>query len=155
MSEIIIRPDDPESADAVWCLEQYYALLSEAMGTPFEVSKSLDPDRNALRPPLGGFWVARLDGAAVGCCGLKGDGSETGEIKRLWVAESTRGQGLARRLMAEAEDTARTLGMTRLQLDTNRTLTAAIAMYHRLGWTEIPAFNEEPYADHWFEKQLS
>ncbi|MFK7944761.1 MAG: GNAT family N-acetyltransferase [Paracoccaceae bacterium] len=154
MLDISVDTADPESADAVWCLAEYYALLSDAMGTPFEVSKSLDPDRNALRPPQGGFWVARQQGAPVGCCGLKGNGSETGEIKRLWIAESTRGKGLATQLMKTAEDEARTLGMTRLRLDTNRTLTAAIAMYHRLGWTEIPAFNDEPYAHHWFEKQL-
>lgn len=154
MEEIAIAHEDPESAEAVWCLEQYYALLSASIGEPFDVARSRDPDRDALRPPLGTFLVARLAGDAIGCCGLKGDGSQDGEIKRLWVAETARGRGLASRLMAEAEAHARSLGMTRLRLDTNRTLTAAIAMYHRLGWTEIPAFNDEPYAHHWFEKTL-
>ena len=154
MTEFVLAHEDPESADAVWCLERYYAALSDSFDEPFDVGRSLDPDRDALRPPLGAFLVARLGGDAVGCCGLKGNGSPDGEIKRLWVAEAARGRGLAKQLMAEAEARARSLGMTRLRLDTNRTLTAAIAMYHRLGWTEIPAFNDEPYAHHWFEKRL-
>jgi hypothetical protein len=33
-------------------------------------------------------------------------------------------------------------------------LTEAIALYRRTGWREIPAFNAEPYAHHWFEKRL-
>ena len=41
-----------------------------------------------------------------------------------------------------------------MQLDTNRTLVEAIAMYRRLGYVEIDAFNDEPYAHHWFEKRL-
>jgi GNAT superfamily N-acetyltransferase len=155
MDEIMIRHEDPDSADALACLEQYYAVLRQTFEEPFEVSRSLDPDCDALRLPLGAFLVARRAGSLLGCCGLKGDGSGTGEIKRLWVADAARGQGLARRLMDEAEARARDLGMTRLRLDTNRSLTAAIAMYHRLGWTEIPAFNTEPYAHHWFEKRLS
>lgn len=154
MAPIVIAHEDPESTDAVWCLEQYYALLSASIGEPFDVSRSRDPERVALRPPLGAFLVARLAGDAIGCCGLKGDGSPDGEVKRLWVAETARGRGLATRLMTEAESRAIDLGMTRLRLDTNRTLRAAIAMYHRLGWTEIPAFNDEPYAHHWFEKRL-
>jgi len=56
--------------------------------------------------------------------------------------------------MATAETRARALGMTRLRLDTNRALTAAIAMYRKTGWREIAAFNDEPYAHHWFEKDL-
>lgn len=154
MALISIAHEDPGSGDAGCCLEQYYAALNASFDEPFEVSRSLDPDRDALRPPLGAFLVARLEGAPVGCCGLKGNGSADGEIKRLWVSDSARGQGLATRLMAEAESRARALGMTRLRLDTNRTLTAAIAMYRSHGWTEIPAFNDEPYAHHWFEKAL-
>ncbi|MEY2590801.1 MAG: hypothetical protein QOJ67_2785, partial [Acidimicrobiaceae bacterium] len=40
------------------------------------------------------------------------------------------------------------------RLDTNQTLTEAIAMYRSAGYHEVDAFNDEPYAHHWFEKQL-
>ena len=61
---------------------------------------------------------------------------------------------LARRLMDQAETGARALGLTTLRLDTNRALPEAIAMYHRLGWTEIDRFNDDPYAQVFFEKRL-
>lgn len=150
-----ITVEDPETADARACLQAYYDLLAVTFDEPFEVGRSLDPDRDALRAPLGAFWVARMGKDPVGCCGLKGDGTVVGEIKRLWVSPAARGQGLATRLMATAEAHARALDMTTLRLDTNRTLTAAIAMYRAQGWREIAAFNTEPYAHHWFEKTIS
>ena len=57
--------------------------------------------------------------------------------------------------MTAAEERALALGMRRLRLDTNRALRAAMALYRTLGWREIPAFNAEPYAHHWFEKRLA
>ena len=152
---IAIADEDPETPDATACLAAYYADLARLFETGFDPAASLDPERAALRPPRGTFLVARADGLPVGCCALKGDGSETGEIKRLWVAPAARGLGLARRLMTTAEDRARGLGMRRLRLDTNRALTAATALYRALGWREVPAFNAEPYAHHWFEKRLA
>ena len=68
----------------------------------------------------------------------------------MWVDESVRGLGLGRRMLAELE--ARARGTVRLE--TNASLTEAIALYRSSGWTEVPAFNDEPYAHHWFEKRL-
>ncbi len=151
---IRIAEIDPEAADARYCLGEYYATLARRFETGFEVTKSLDPDAGALRPPFGAFLLALSGDAPLGCVALKGSGGEVGEIKRLWIAPAARGMGLATRLMEAAETRARTLGMTTLRLDTNRALTEAIALYRRLGWIEIPAFNAEPYAHHWFEKRL-
>ncbi|MEM7743563.1 MAG: GNAT family N-acetyltransferase [Pseudomonadota bacterium] len=151
---VAIDVEDPESAASRACLDGYYRTLSAMIGEPFDPAASLDPERDALRPPLGAFFVARVSGDAVGCCALKGSGGPIGEIKRLWVGDKARGLGAARLLMTAAEARARELGMTTLRLDTNRALTVAIAMYRKHGWREIPAFNTEPYAHHWFEKTL-
>ncbi|HEY7002653.1 MAG TPA: GNAT family N-acetyltransferase, partial [Gaiellaceae bacterium] len=62
--------------------------------------------------------------------------------------------GLGRRLLAELEDRARKTGARAARLDTNRNLTEAIAMYRSSGYEEIPRFNDERYAHHWFEKRL-
>jgi ribosomal protein S18 acetylase RimI-like enzyme len=113
-----------------------------------------DPDTDALRPPRGAFLLALASDTPPGCAALKGDGGDNGEIKRLWIAPEARGMGLVKRLMAAAAASARSLGMTRLRLDTNRALTETIALCRATGWTEIQRFNEEPYADHWFEKRL-
>jgi ribosomal protein S18 acetylase RimI-like enzyme len=76
-------------------------------------------------------------------------------VKRLWIAPEARGQGLARRLMQRVEAAARGAGLTRLVLDTNATLTEAMALYRRLGWQEIARYNDNPYAQAWFAKDLA
>lgn len=73
----------------------------------------------------------------------------------MWVAPRTRGLGLARRFLAELEARAARHGRDVLRLDTNKALDAAIGLYHSAGFEEVPAFNDEPYADHWFEKRIT
>jgi ribosomal protein S18 acetylase RimI-like enzyme len=73
----------------------------------------------------------------------------------MWVGESARGLGVGRRVLGELEAHAAAQGARRLRLDTNRTLTEAIALYRSSGFVEVAPFNEEPYAHHWFEKGIS
>ena len=56
--------------------------------------------------------------------------------------------------LAELERHARTSGVTTLRLETNRSLTEAIALYRASGFTEVEPFNDEPHAHHWFAKPL-
>jgi len=152
--EIAILRADPESAAARACLSAYFRVLTERIeGISQAHVPDPDPEAASYRPPKGTFLLARRGGEALGCVALKRIAPETGEVKRLWVAEAARGQGLARRLMRAIEDEARALGFTRLQLDTNGALTAAVALYRADGWTEIPAYTDWP-ATHWFAKPL-
>ena len=70
------------------------------------------------------------------------------------VASSARGLGIGRRLLAELELRAAEHGARMARLETNRSLVEAIAMYRSAGYREVPAFNDEAYAHHWFEKRL-
>jgi ribosomal protein S18 acetylase RimI-like enzyme len=72
----------------------------------------------------------------------------------MWVAPTARGLGLGRTLLNALEQhAARSHPLARLE--TNRALEAAIRLYRSSGYVEVPAFNEEPYAHHWFEKNLT
>jgi hypothetical protein len=42
-----------------------------------------------------------------------------------------------------------------MRLDVRGDLIEARAMYARLGYREMPCFNDHPYAEHWFEKRLA
>lgn len=86
--------------------------------------------------------------------GVKLAGGAAAELKRLWVDPTARGFGVGRRLVAALEGQAVAHGYWKVRLDTNRTLTEAIALYRSLGYEEIEAFNDEQYAHHWFEKRL-
>ena len=145
---------DPGEDDAQRCLRAYEAELNERFDAGFVVDAALPLPADELRAPAGCFVVAYHDGEAIGCGGLKLHGTDPAEIKRVWVDRSARGLGLARRLLTELEDRARAAGAPAVQLDTNRTLTEAIALYRKTGYVEIEAFNDEPYAHHWFQKDL-
>jgi ribosomal protein S18 acetylase RimI-like enzyme len=76
------------------------------------------------------------------------------EIKRMWVAPTARGLGVGRRLLAALEQRAAG-SHTAVRLETNAALLEAIALYRSSGYREVAAFNDEAYAHHWFEKQLT
>jgi DNA-binding MarR family transcriptional regulator/GNAT superfamily N-acetyltransferase len=153
-SMIAIRIEHPHSPDGRWCLEQYFDELSRRFDAGFDPVQSSVPDAGEMAPPTGLFLIARLRGAPVGCGGLLIHDDEPPEIKRMWVAPASRGLGLGRRLLAELEQHAHASGAGAVRLDTNRNLAEAIAMYRSSGYEEVPRFNDERYAHHWFEKRL-
>ncbi|MEV5978520.1 helix-turn-helix domain-containing GNAT family N-acetyltransferase [Streptomyces sp. NPDC052114] len=145
---------DPDHPDARYCLRSYFTELQERFDTGFDPALSLLPDAGGLRPPHGLFLVARAHGEPVGCAGLKLPPGAPAEIKRMWVAPAARGLGLGRRFLTELAERARRHGCDVLRLDTNKALDAARGLYLSCGFAEVPAFNDEPYAHHWFEKRL-
>jgi DNA-binding MarR family transcriptional regulator/GNAT superfamily N-acetyltransferase len=153
-SHIVVEEMDPRHDDARYCLGEYYAELARRFENGFDVSLSRDPDAADMVRPRGAFLVAMSDGLPIGCVGLKGSGGEIAEIKRLWIAPSARGLGLARRLMTAVEDIARELSIRILRLDTNSALPEAQQLYRSTGWNEIDRFNDDPYPDTFFEKRL-
>jgi GNAT superfamily N-acetyltransferase len=150
-----VRVDVPDSADAQWCIEQYFIELTERFDTGFDPIKSNPASDEDLIPPRGYLVVARFDGDPVGCGVLKRTNPTTGEIKRMWTASYARRRGVARRILHTLETIAREAGLTVLRLETNRALAEAQALYRKDGYIEVDAFNDEPYAHHWFEKYLS
>lgn len=154
-ASIEIRPEPPDSKAARLCLSGYFGELAQRFDGGFDPARSISASAAELTPPDGVFLVAWLDGAPAGCAALKlGAADGVGELKRMWTAPEARGLGIARRLLAALEARAREAGLTRLHLETNRTLKEAQALYRRAGYQEVAPFNDEPYAHHWFEKRL-
>jgi DNA-binding MarR family transcriptional regulator/N-acetylglutamate synthase-like GNAT family acetyltransferase len=155
ISMVVIAPEDPSSADARWCLSHYFAELGERFEEPFDPGRTLPADSNDLAPPSGAFLLARFSGQPAGCGALKTLSPGVGEIVRMWVDRAHRGLGVATRILHALEEQAAALGHHRVRLYTNRSLGEAKAMYRGNGYVEIPRYNDDPYADHWFEKRLA
>jgi DNA-binding MarR family transcriptional regulator/N-acetylglutamate synthase-like GNAT family acetyltransferase len=149
-----VRAIDPAHPDAQICIREYFVELGRRFETGFDPALSIPAELHELRPPAGVFLVATLRSEPVGCGGLKFHGDEPTELKRMWVADSVRGLGIGRRLLTELESCAVAAGTRVLRLETNQTLTEAISLYRSAGYREVDAFNDEPYAHHWFEKEL-
>jgi DNA-binding MarR family transcriptional regulator/GNAT superfamily N-acetyltransferase len=145
---------DPSSVGARHCIGEYFRELDTRFEHGFDASRSIPADADELTEPAGLLLLARLHRAPVGCGAVKFHNDGVAEIKRMWVDPSARGLGLGRRILSELERRARLRGMTMARLETNQSLTEAIALYCNAGYAEVPAFNAEPYAHHWFEKRL-
>jgi DNA-binding MarR family transcriptional regulator/GNAT superfamily N-acetyltransferase len=147
---------DPHSSGASWALEQYFAELDERFETGFDVHDGgAENDALAMVEPRGMFLLMSTDTTTVGCGGVQQIDEHTGELKRMWVDPDWRGLGLGTRLLDRLEQGAVGLGYGRVVLDTNGSLTEAIAMYRAAGYREIERYNTNPYAQHFFEKDLS
>ena len=145
---------DPDLPDARSCISAYVAELNRRSETGYDPTAGVSADPHELRPPAGAMLVAYLHGEPVGCGAVKHHAREPSDIKRMWVAEPVRGLGIGKQLLGELESRALAHGARSVRLDTNHNLTEAIAMYRRAGYTEITRYNDEPFADHWFEKRL-
>jgi DNA-binding MarR family transcriptional regulator/GNAT superfamily N-acetyltransferase len=150
-----IRCLDPAHPHSRYCMREYFAELDRRFEGGFDPSASISADDDELRPPAGLLLIATLRSEPIGCGALKFHETSPTELKRMWVAKSARGLGIGRRILAELEAEAARHGSRVVRLETNKSLTEAIALYRSSGYTEVGAFNDEPYAHHWFEKRLS
>jgi len=148
-----IAPLDPAHPHARHCLREYVAELDRRFRGGFDPAHSISAGEEELRPPAGLLLVATLQSQPIGCGALKFHDGRPTEIKRMWVAESARGLGIGRRLLAELEAQAARSSSPVVRLETNEALTQAIAMYRSAGYSEVAPFNDEAYAHHWFEKR--
>jgi DNA-binding MarR family transcriptional regulator/GNAT superfamily N-acetyltransferase len=146
---------DPAGVDATAALSSYFAELDVRFRAGFVPSDGgADHDAAAMSAPHGAFVVVRDDRDVIGCGGVLRIDRRTAEIKRMWIGVDWRGLGLGRRLLVHLENVARDLGYRRVVLDTNETLCEAIAMYRSHSYVAIDRYNDNPYAHHWFAKEL-
>ncbi len=153
-ASVEVRREAPASADGRWCIAQYFKELANRFETGFDPGKTNSASEAELTPPAGYLVIARLDGRPVACGALKIKDSAVAEIKRMWTAELARGLGIARKVLATLEGIACERRITTVRLETNKALVEAQALYRKCGYREVAAFNDEPYAHHWFEKRL-
>ena len=116
-----------------------------------EIAKGPPPD---LVPPNGVLLLARADGEPAGLGGVRYLNTEIAEVKSMYVVPSFRGGGLGRQILARLDEIALEQGCRAVRLDTSDYLTPAVGLYRAAGYREVAAYNENPKADLWFERQL-
>jgi len=99
--------------------------------------------------------LARVDGEPAGLGGVRHLDTEAAEVKSMYVAPAFRGSGLGRRILARLDEIALEHGCRAVRLDTSDYLTPAVGLYRSAGYREVPAYNENPKADLWFERPLA
>ncbi|QIK65488.1 GNAT family N-acetyltransferase [Nocardioides sp. HDW12B] len=146
-------PPDAPAAQAA--LDAYVRELDDRFPDHFVPGPMSAADVAELTRPRGAFVVAVHQGEPVACGGVRRLDPGTVEVKRMWVHRDWRGAGLGGRLLRHLEATAVDLGCRRIVLDTHRVLAEAVALYGRAGYREIERYNDNPYAEAWFEKRVA
>jgi GNAT superfamily N-acetyltransferase len=149
-----VNVEDPAGPRAQQCLREYFAELDRRFDSGYDPGAALPCEVDDMRPPAGIFLVATMGDEAVGCGALKFHTGGPAELKRMWVSPRVRGAGIGRRLLEELESHAVDGGSNAIRLDTNHVLTEAIALYRAAGYLPVAPFNNDRYADNWFEKPL-
>lgn len=128
------------SAEVGALIVELNAELSALYPEPGATHFRLDPTEVA--PGRGAFLIARIDGRPVGCGAVRLLEGGEAEIKRMYVAPQVRGKGFGRAVLDHLEAEARKLGARRLVLETGTRQKAAILLYERAGFTQIPPYGE-------------
>ncbi len=153
-----LRVEVVDSSSPAWrrALARYFAELDERFATGFEPADPSERGEGAASgdPATGVFVVACVGADVVGCGAVHVLEADTAEIRRMWVDPTRRRTGVASRVLERLEAYAREFGCRRVVLDTNATLTEAVALYERRGYGRIPRYNDNPYAQVWFAKVL-
>ncbi|MFD5841390.1 GNAT family N-acetyltransferase [Streptomyces chartreusis] len=153
LASITVALVDGAAPDARACLDGYAADIDERFPEGFDKDDLVAPQE--VSGDAGAFFVAYEEARPVGCGALRRLEPGVGEIRHVWVHPAARRLGLARRLLDALEQEAVARRLSVVRLDTHAALTEAQAMYRACGYTAIPAYDDNVYASHWFEKRLA
>ena len=136
MSDVTIREFQPGDAEAFFELNrewiQRYFWLE-----PADLEVLWHP-QEAILDVGGRIFMAVRGEARVGCCALIPIAPGEYELAKMAVSPAERRQGIGRRLIESAIARAERIGATRLYLETNHTLTGAVALYESMGFRHVP-----------------
>jgi GNAT superfamily N-acetyltransferase len=137
----------------------YEVFIAEAdgpLGEGVDLAAEIAAGPPAELGEAGGvLLLARVDRAPAGLGGVRHLDGEVAEVKSMYVFPAHRGIGLGRRILTELEQIAAENGCRAVRLDTSDYLVEAIGLYRSAGYSEVPAYNENPKASLWFERSLA
>jgi len=144
-SDVTIVPYKPayatyfKSLNEEW-LEKLFAIEEEDV-------KMLNNPKEVILDNGGAILFAQYEGEIVGCCALKHEGNQVYELIKMAVTETAQGKGIGYLVCKAIIDKAIALGATELYLISHSSLDAAIHLYKKLGFRQVPvtARDQERY----------
>jgi GNAT superfamily N-acetyltransferase len=150
-SSLTIRVVDPADPEAEALVADFFTEVASRY-PGFDPSLQPAAPLDAFTPAQGGmFLIAFRREYPVACAGLQRLDSTTCDVRRVFVREAARGEGVARTLLGALVDSARELGYERARLDTGDRLPEARSLFLSFGFRDIDDYNGNPYAAYWME----
>ncbi|MEO1661621.1 MAG: GNAT family N-acetyltransferase [Pseudomonadota bacterium] len=133
---MMIRDYTP--ADAAAFRDLNLAWVEKFFTVEAEDRAQLDDPQTHILDKGGAILIAELDGEAVGTAGLvPGHGPGVLELIKMSARSDLQGRGIGRALMDAAIAKSRAMGATRIWLETNTVLDAALALYRKSGFRQL------------------
>jgi len=149
---ITISVESPLQEDVRALVRDLNETLDDLTPPEFNYSMSVEE----MADPSTTVFVARDDGAAIGCGALKRHAGSIGEVKRMFTRPQAQGQGIGGRILGEIEALARKEGLEQLVLETGDRHPAAWRIYERGGFQRCGAVLDYPDSKYsvFYEKSL-
>jgi putative acetyltransferase len=151
--QLIIAESDQHFEDGKRLFREYAASLTIDL-TFQRFAEELEAVREQYGGPAGALLLAYMDGRAVGCAGVRRQGPDTAELKRMYVQPEYRGHQVGRMLLEQSILAATRLGYKKIRLDTLASMTGARKLYEAFGFGVIPAYYPNPHADAIYMEKL-
>lgn len=128
------QAQDPDFQLLVGKLDRYLSVIDGDEHSFYQQFNQSDALKYAV--------LAYLDGQPVGCGAIKAYSENTVEVKRMYVDESVRGQGVASLVLRELENWASELAMQACVLETGVKQADAVRLYQKNGYHFIPNYGQ-------------
>jgi len=150
MALTIDRLTDRARQDQVESLErEYFDWVNSELGSEFGIALDADSmiandlaELEIYLPPDGAVLLASDDGQLAAMVFLTRLRPDAAQIRRMYVRPAYRRNGLGGALFGQAVDLARTIGYSRLLLESPRSWAGAHAVYTRHGFAPVDAYPE-------------
>jgi GNAT superfamily N-acetyltransferase len=152
MRVIAREPATGEASRALFA--EYMELVRARLGGGFVPTADIFATEEDFDAPGAAWLVAREEGRAVACGGVRPLTVDAGEIKRMFVTASARRRGHGRALLAELEGLAREAGCARVLVYTTEVLVEARALYRAEGYRAVGVDAFVGRIDLWLQKRL-
>jgi len=133
-----MKPRDYKSEDSIGVKNLILSILEKEY--PFDRSAYQDSDVNDISGTYSGkgnaFFVVEKDSKIVGTAGIKKDTDESALLRRLFVDENYRKQGLGRELLARAIDFCRTEHYKEIIFRATDRMQSAMNLMKNMGFAE-------------------
>jgi len=137
-----LTPCDWSDPDAVALRAAQRVDIEARYGTP-----DSEPGPAPTAADITAFFLLRDGDEAVACGGLRAIDATSGEVKRMFVPTEHRGRGFSRIVLNGLEKHARSLGWSRLLLETGDRQPEAVGLYESAGYRRIPGFGHYAGSD--------
>lgn len=143
MTDYLIAETAEDYRNAAMLFQEYAAWLNIDLGFQ-HFEEELDALQTMYAKPEGGIILCQTTGGMIGCVGIRKINDDTAELKRMYIKPAFQNRGMGKQLLQKAIELACSLHYKSIRLDTLDHMTAAINLYKKFGFCEIPAYYHNP-----------